>query len=172
MEILESILRKIGVVLGAFISFIRKIYEQDKRNRLLQEQMVVQQALEDRARKRIFVVQVELFEVFQHHHYPKLVPIKVPTDIRIDGYRYNESEQSWYYFFTVDKTDFEEIVWVCCKSIKDKMDTDIFSFKKYLEYRPLEEQMMYPDMISGIRIVNLENRLDCVRITVVTAINP
>lgn len=172
MEILESILRQIGVVLGAFISYIRKIYEQDRNRRIAQEQMRLQKALECRIWEHMLNLQTELFEVFQHSCYPKLVQVKVPTDIRIDGYRYNKDGKTWHYFFTVDKTDFTEIVWVELKSIKQKMEVDMFSFKKKLEYCPPEQQMMYPDLMSGIRIVNLENRLDCVRITVVTAINP
>lgn len=172
MEIVKAIIRQIGVVLGAFISYIRKIYEQDKNNHLLQEQMRQQKALEGQMWEHMSNLQSELFEVFQHNHYPRLIPIKVPTDIRIDGYRYNKDMCRWTYFFTVDKTDFEEIVMVCCKSIQQKMETDMYSFRRQLEYRLPEEQMSYPNMMYGIRIVNLENRLDCVRITVVTAINP
>lgn len=172
MEILKTIIRQLGIVLSVIISYIRKMYEQDRNNRIAQQQMNLQQSLEHSVWNHMRNIQRELFEVFQHNHYPKLIQIKIPDDIRIDGYKFDENIQNWIYFFTIDKTDFEEIAWVVCKSIKQKMDMDMFSFKKKLGCSQPEIQMMYPNMMNGIRVVNLENRMDCVRITVVTAIKP
>lgn len=167
-----SVVEQIGTIIGSTFKWLTNECEQRMDRIATLKQLNLQQELDNRIFQHMSQIQLELFEVFQHNRYPRLMPIKVPNNIRFDGYVYRKDLKNWNYFFTLDKSDFEEIARVVCDIIRKRMDEDMFSFKRELSYCTPDVQIMYPNMVHGIRVVNLENRMACVRITVVTAIKP
>lgn len=170
-EIAKEIIRQIGVVLGAFISFIRKMYEQDKNNRLLQEQMRQQQQHNDRILQHIYQVRCELYNVMQYCHYSNLVQVHTLNDIRIRSYSSNGN----VCYFTIDKTDYtNQIPQVICDIICQDINRDIKNFQRTsLMNRPFDEIIaFFPNLYYGIQISNVQNQMNCVQIAVTTFINP
>jgi len=167
-----GVVEQIGKSICSIFKWFKDMYEQDRENNERLRKLYMQQQLEDRIFQHMYQIQLELFEVFQHNRYPRLLPVQVPEHIRPDGYVYSKDMQGYLYYFCIDKSSFDELAEIVCDSIRKRMDDNIFSFKRRLSYSMPDVQMSYPNMMYGICIVNLENRLDCVRITVVTVISP
>ena len=171
MEIVKEIIRQIGVALGTVISYIRKIYEQDKRNRMAQQQMQLHQQHKTRISQHICQVQCELYNVLQYCHYAGLIKINTPNDIRIRSYSSNGN----VCYFTIDKTDYtNQMPQVICDIICQDINSDIKSFQRtLLMNRPFDEIIaFFPNLYYGIQISNVQNRTNCVQIAVTTFINP
>lgn len=171
MEILKSILKQTGVILGAFISFIRKIYEQDKRNRMAQQQIQLQQQHNDRILQHIYQVQCELYNVMQYCHYSNLVQVNTLNDIRIRSYSSNGN----VCYFTIDKTNYtNQIPQVICDIICQDINRDIKSFQRTLLMNRSFDEILafFPNLYYGIQISNVQNQMNCVQIAVTTAFKP
>lgn len=135
----------------------------------LQQQAQMQAIVQSQRLDWIFSeIQYELALVLHQAHYPNLIAINSPMDLRSDGYTIKNGVV--FYYYTIDKTTWEKFSTVVTGIICQNMNKDINTFSRYLttNLTPQAAQGLYPILCCGLNVVNIEDSKTVVRLVVYT----